>query len=322
MGDKPTEGKKPQVTRREHWLPRSSHLAEFAVDEKLQVYRFQDGQKVDFTKTSRHFETGIEGVGLENDLYESPRKPTNAVEKALAQIESDYGKVLDSKIKKQQPLTDLEHQQVAYYIAALEARTPAKREHLDEFLRRVDGMGRQIALAHNAPDAAGRFTSEVNEARQELFTDSIGISLEINNLEPLDFCFLIVDDMFKEMDFVTGDHPVSVVDFTSDNSFYGLHPLSKTAETVVPLTPRIALFGNRAGITGYRTVDANFIREINNRTLPASKQMLIAARPFSDREADAIVRRRPQSILLRELPMPNGRMDRMLEEIKAKEGRR
>lgn len=241
-----------QVTKAEHWLPRRSHLAHFTINGKLQVYRFTDGDKRTFVSTAKHFETGPEGVAFENDLYESPGKPTNAVENALAQIEAEYGVVLEDKIKKRIDISDEDHQKIAYYVAALEARTPSQRDHLGGFLDQLENMGRRISIAHDAPDAGERFAQQVDGVRQEFFSDAIAISLDVNNLEPLDYCFLIVDDLFKDMEFVTGDHPVSRVDFTGANSFYGVHPLGKTAETIVPLTPEIALFGNRAGITGYR----------------------------------------------------------------------
>jgi hypothetical protein len=314
---------KKQVTKREHWLPVTSHLAQFADDGVLQIYRFSETGKKDFTKTAKHLKSSPEGIGFENDLYESPDLPTNAMENYLAQVEANYGKVLEEKIKKQAELTEEDHATIAEYIGALQHRTPRWRDHLHEFLDRVDKMGKQVALAHGAPHGSDKMSKEIEEAKESIFSDSLAIAQDVGSWNALDFCFLVVDDeIFSKMEFITGDHPVSLIDFTMSNGPYGLHPLHETAENIVPLTPKIALLGNRAGITGYKKLDANFIREVNFRTLRSSQQMVISKHEVDDYECKAMIDRFPQSILLKFIRRPRGRMDRQLDKIKKDEKKR
>jgi len=95
---------------------------------------------------------------------------------------------------------------------------------------------------------------------------------------------------------------------------FGLNHWNKTAECVVPLTPKIALFGNRCGITGYKEIDYNFVREINNRTLRRADKIIISANPIPEYEEKAIVERAPQSLLLNFLRLPNGQIDKIIKK--------
>lgn len=135
---------------------------------------------------------------------------------------------------------------------------------------------------------------------------------------PLDFCFLTPSN-FVDTDFITSDHPVTLVDLSMDNSPFGLNQWSKTAECVVVLTPKIALFGNRCGITGYKEVDYNVVREINHRVLCRADKMLVTLNPIPEGEADAIVRRNPQSLLVKFIRLPQGRADKIIRLQKERE---
>jgi hypothetical protein len=145
------------------------------------------------------------------------------------------------------------------------------------------------------------------------FAESILVSLDVNKWQPLDFCFLRPSDTV-DLEFITSDHPVTVTDFIKGNSPFGLNHWHKTAECVVPLTPKIALFGNACGITGYKEIDYNFVREINNRTLRRADKMIISASPIPEYEEKAIVERAPQSLLLNFLRLPNGQIDKIIKK--------
>ena len=77
---------------------------------------------------------------------------------------------------------------------------------------------------------------------------------------------------------------------------------------------KIALFGNACGITGYKEIDYNFVREINNRTLRRADKMIISASPIPEYEEKAIVERAPQSLLLNFLRLPNGQIDKIIKK--------
>jgi hypothetical protein len=185
---------------------------------------------------------------------------------------------------------------------------------LDDFFQRLENIGRQVAIAHDHPEAGDRFAEEIDDAREVMFTEAMAISQDVKIWSHLDFCFLEIPDSFMaDEEFITSDHPVSLLDFAMSNRFYGLHPWGKTAESVVPLTPKIALFGNRAGITGYKDVDYNFLREVNFRTVSASNQMVISRTPIKDYEKKVIIDRFPQSLLVRYVELPDGRADAILK---------
>lgn len=306
---------KKQVTHKQHWLPVSSHLSQF-VDDKgvVQVYRYT-GKGNDMLKTAKHFSVSPNAIGYENDLYERPDLPTNTVEDNLAKIEIAYGKVLENKIKQHKQLTEKEHHVVAQYIGLLQFRTPRHRAHLDEFFDRLGAMGTQMALAHDNPAAGDRFVQQVEETRKLMFTESMAIGQDVNLWQQLDFCFLEIDESYmRDEEFITSDHPVSVFDFGSANNPYGLHQWHKTAESIVPLTPKIALFGNRIGMTGYKLVDYNIMREINFRTVSASNQMTISHLPLKEYEKGATLVRFPQSLIVHYADFPDGRADKHLKK--------
>ncbi|MFO0920056.1 MAG: DUF4238 domain-containing protein [Candidatus Saccharimonadales bacterium] len=299
-----------KMTRKEHWLPETSHIAQFSNKKGVvQVYRFTQKSKIDFIKTAKIFTPSPNGIGFEKDLYERPDLPQNTVEKNLAIIEGEFGKILEKKIKKHKPITQKERIIIAQYIELLQHRTPAQRSHITESLDELIKMVQQVAVANGHPEASDKMTTEIEEYKDLALTDTMEIAQEVNNWKYLDFCFLVIPDNITKTEFITGDHPVSLTDFTKSgmNNPYGAHPLNKTAENVVPLTPNIALFGNNVGITGYRDVYYNYIREVNMRTLSHSRQMVISREPISEHECKAMVERFPQSLILEYVELPESR---------------
>lgn len=302
-----------QPTKRQHWLPRSSYLQNFTVDGKVKTYWLGNNGRAKFIQTAEQKDIAPINVAVKNNLYETPVLPTNAIENVLSQIEGDYGKVLDNKIKKSKRLTRKDHEKVALYISTLESRTIKQQNHLRNFLNQLNETGRAISLGYNAPDAADRWSKKIEMMEEIFFAESILVSLDVNKWQPLDFCFLRPSDTV-DLEFITSDHPVTVTDFIKGNSPFGLNHWHKTAECVVPLTPKIALFGNACGITGYKEIDYNFVREINNRTLRRADKMIISASPIPEYEEKAIVERAPQSLLLNFLRLPNGQIDKIIKK--------
>jgi hypothetical protein len=309
---------KKQITKRQHWLPRTSYLQNFTVDGKVKTYWFGDKGRADFLHTAEQKDIAPVNIAVKNNLYETPILPTNMIEDGLAQIEGAYGEVLEKKIKQGKRLSEEDHAKVALYVSALENRTIMQQKHLNSFLDRLNETGRAISLGHNAPDAADHWTEQMKAMKEVFFAQAIAISLEVNKWQPLDFCFL-TPASYVNIEFITSDHPVTLTEFTKDNSPFGRNQWSKTAECVVPLTPKIALFGNRCGITGYKEIDYNFVREMNNRVLRRADKMVISASPIPEYEGKAILDRMPQSLLLNFIKLPNGRADKIIREQKARE---
>lgn len=318
MNSSKQDKKKKSSTRRQHWLPLAAHLQNFTVEGKVQVYQFTDGNKVEFAKTAKQFSTNPINVTVKNDLYEAPGLPINLIEDGLAQIENAFNTVLENKIKKHRPLSKLDHEKIAYFVSSLEFRSLAQNNHLQKTMDELEEKGRIMALANNSPQAAEKWSKDVSSARKVIFSQAIGVSLEVNKWQYLDYCFLRPQSLV-DIEFITSDHPVSLVDFTADNNFYGLNHWNKTAECIVPLTPNIVLFGNNCGIKGYKEIDYNLVREVNHRILSRADKMVISRNKISEEESRRIVQRTPQSILLSFITLPKGNIDRELEKLKNEE---
>lgn len=310
---------KEQVTRRQHWLPRTSYLQNFTVDGKVKTYWFGDKGRADFLHTADQKDIAPVNIAVKNNLYETPILPTNTLEDVLAVIEGAYGEVLENKINQGKRLSEEDHEKIALYVSALENRTIKQQAHLNSFLDQLNESGRSISLGHDAPDAADRWTEQMEAMKEVFFAQAMATALEVNKWQPLDFCFL-TPASYVDIEFITSDHPVTLTDFARDNSLFGLNHWNKTAECVVPLTPKIALFGNRCGITGYKEIDYNFVREINNRVLRRADKLVISASPIPEYEGKVIVDRMPQSLLLEYVKLPtNGRADKIIKAAKAEE---
>jgi|GEM_PF-761049 len=307
-----------QTTKRQHWLPRTSYLKQFTVEDKVKTYWFGDKGRADFLNTAEQKDIAPVNIAVKNNLYETPILPTNAIEDALAQIEGEYGGVLEKKIKQQKRISQEDHDKIALYISALENRTIMQQEHINSFLDELNETGRAISIGHNSPEAADKWTKKMEAMKEVFFAQWMAVSLDVNKWGPLDFCFL-TPASYVDIEFITSDHPVTLVDFAADNSPYGLNQWSKTAECVVPLTPTIALFGNRCGITGYKEIDYNFVREVNNRVLRRADKLVISASQIPDYEGKAMIQRTPQSLLINFAKLPNGRADKIIKEQKARE---
>lgn len=301
--------KKKQVTRRQHWLPKASYLNNFAEDGKVLTYWLKDKDKTNFMITAEKKRIAPINLGVKKDLYETPNTPDNLTEDALATIEAEYGKVLKNKILKRKPLDEEELNTVAYYASTLESRTPSSFAGFESGLDELEDKLRKMSIIYTGSEDAAREQIEgVRQAKAELPATVVATAADVNKWNLLDLCFLIIPDNVTSR-FITSDHPVTMYDFTCSNGPYGIPIGSKTAEFVVPLSPTIALFGNSCGITDYREVDYNFVSEINQRVLTRSEKILISKNELGAREGKSILLHRPQSLLLKFLDLPDGRMD-------------
>lgn len=302
--------------KQQHYLPNKAYLAHFTdADDKLHSYRFQ-GSRERFFETARYFPGNSSKLAKEGYIYESPDLPHNALENTLQAIEDGYAKVLQEKILPQKPLTPADEAMVALFVDTLHGRVPAQRTNLNGFLDRVEQMGRQISLVHNAPEAADRFTAEVDEARQSVFADSIAIRMDVNPFKFCDVCVLTIDPIFDESFFIVGDNPVSVLDFANANTFYGISHTSKTVEIVAPITTGMALFLNNAGIDGYRQIDGFYVDEINRRSFLSAQDFVLANQQLGEKFYKRITHHYPQSLVLKFIHKPRGKFDKAYDKLK------
>lgn len=88
-----------------------------------------------------------DNIFRETDLYtiELPGGRRNLVlEHGLAQLESEFVSIRDTKLRSLEPLEPAEHALLCAFVAAMHARTPAQRDHLAEQWGKVLAMADQM----------------------------------------------------------------------------------------------------------------------------------------------------------------------------------
>jgi len=285
-----------------HYIPRKSYLEYFTDKSRKKpiLWAFMDKQA---------FIKDIDGCKpktitplnfcKEHHMYEAPGLPINALEKLLASIEQNYKRALEDKILKRQKLSEKDRQAVTDFISTLEMRTPAARDNIHNFLDKALKQVKSLEQQYMKGKKSNLHRQLVQLKEQNLaFTRSILTSWLVNRWGFSDFVFLFVQFEGEDQFFVTSDFPVCLVDFTLMNSFYGVPPSSPTLELTIPLTPKVALLGNNIGVNGYRDIDFNFVREINNRTIMRSNNYVISPQKLDSKFLDRCLNRFRQSFLL------------------------
>jgi len=287
-------------TKQEHYVPNKSYLDYFVdkSDNLLWTYHDRSNFLIDISKADER-KINPTNFCKEAYFYEAPIYPVNAIEKALSTIERKYKHILENKILKKEKLTPEDKEVIAYFISSLEARTTAGKDNVNSFINSISdhfsALERQYSQGERTPNHKALLKlKEENTA----FAQSVAISMQVNRWRLSDFLFMNIvydgDDQF----FISSDNPVSLCDFTLMNGFYGIPPLSITAEVTIPLTPNIALFINNNGFNGYEDISPNFVREINNRTLLLANNYLISSKQLNRRFIQSCTRRFRQSFIL------------------------
>jgi hypothetical protein len=308
-----SSGKKPSKVKQSHYLPRQAYLSQFSTEDKIWVYNLADG-KDGFIK-NEPFQTKPKKFGRENYLYEAPGLPENLLEQVLQPIESSYQHLFEKKIAQRKKLTRAELEVVSLFIATLEQRVPAQREHWHNQLEELKARGMDVARANNSEEAAQRFAEQIDQAKLGAFAQGLIAAMQVNRWRFADYCFLYIErEDNEDQFFITSDHPTSLIDYTFMNGVYGIPPTGRTLEFTVPLSRNLALFINNVGISGYKPVRHNFVREINNRTVNRSDRYLVAPQKLSDRFCRGVYQRYPQSLILEYAKLPQGNVDKELKK--------
>lgn len=293
---------KKQRTKGEHYLPQKSYLDYFTDNSSKKsfcwVYEdiktlIQDADKVEFKKITPF------NFCKEIHMYETPTLPVNTIENTLATIEQSYNTVYQNKIIKGIALDVKDKSELSYFISSLEARTPAVRANwlgtLDQILEKTIALEQQHM---NGKQSTQHKEILALKEKNIAFTDLIITSLEVDRWQFSDFLFVTPSIEGEDQFFLTSDHPVVLYDFTLANGPYGIPPLSSTIEIVVPLSPKITLIGNNAGVSGYLRISPNFVREVNNRIITGAYKYVISPKKLGKKYVDSYIQRQRQSFLL------------------------
>jgi hypothetical protein len=301
-------------TEKQHYIPNRSYL-DYFIDNSLDppalwVY-FNKKEVLEDASTANYKNIAPINLCKESYLYETPRLPVNAIENALAEIEGNYKKVLDNKIIPNKKLSAEDKLAISYFLSTLEVRTPLNKENSDEF---INDMREQVVHLEEAMGNSqkSQLHQELDDAERQniMFTQTLAVAFDVNRFGSVDMLFLSPQFDGDDSFFITSDFPVTMVDFTMMNSFYPPTPMDTTVEVIIPLTPKIALFVNNIGLNGYKQIDYNFVREINNRVLRRSNKFIISPKKLDKDFSFYTVNRAPQSFVLLFLSEELGRKRR------------
>ena len=222
----------------------------------------------------------------ETDLYtiEVPGGGRDLVlEHGLAQLESEFVSIRDTKLKRLEPLDLAEHVLLCGFIAAAHVRTPTQRDHLTEqwgnVLAVADRMmewaktatpeQKRRAASLAAPKGDRSFTYDEVKALAEkpLQTAMIpSIKAEARLLTRLD-CAVFTSD--EELGFITSDNPCVWFDAEACKRppFYQVLGLMyESIEITLPVSPRQIILLNSRGVSGYLPAFERLVDELNRRT--------------------------------------------------------
>jgi len=294
---------KKQITKDQHWIPRF-YLSQFVdkaiVKGRPEFWVYETARALKEEKYEPTRQTP-KSFANKNFFYETPVLPTNTIEDILQKIEDKFAKVLESKMLKGLELTEKDKYWVSLFIGTFETRTIASKENIDSFNKRL----LEQAISLEKQYANGRVSDThkklVNSIDGNIaFAQQIAVAMEMNRWSIIsDFQFLTIKED-SDYHFLTGNNPVCLYDMTEMNGFYGIAPLSPTVEVTVPLTPKITLFINNTGKSGYLDLsyNLNYVEEVNNRTLHYNSEFLISSKKVDHYFFERTLKHHRQSLIL------------------------
>ncbi len=289
-------------TKQQHYIPNKCYLDYFADKsfKKPSLWVYMDKKKfIDNSEILNPIPISPDNFCKQHLFYETSKLPVNTIENFLNNLEGHYKQVVDKKIMHKKKLNKNDKQKVAYFLSTLEVRTPLNKKSLNDFVSQLRERASHLEEIHNKGEKS-EFSKQLDEleSSNQMFINLILAAVQVNRFGFNDMLFLSPSFDDEESFFITSDFPVTMYDFTSMNSFYGITPMDTTVEVVIPLTPKIALFANNIGLNGYRNIDVNFVNEVNNRTIRRSNKYIISPKKLSPEFIMRTVKRDPQSFVL------------------------
>lgn len=231
---------------------------------------------------------GPENIFHERDMYTIQTKDGRrnlTLEHGLQELEAQFSRIRKKKLEQDRPLDQTEHFMLCAFIAALNFRTPAMREHhREQWERPLRKMEQMMEWAETATDEEKRQAAvflpssmsdeglsyeEVKALHKNPTQSMIGTVVEMVTpmLAMLDMAVFRSSD--ENLPFITSDHPC----VWYDSAAYRWPPLyrsaelgSKTIEVTLPISPRQIICLNRMRVAGYRDASTAVVDEFNRRT--------------------------------------------------------
>ncbi len=287
------------MKKRHHTVPKS-YLEEFTD---------KDGFVWVLDRENRIFNTNPINILVQKKFYTVTLKngeKSLVVEDALADIEGEYIKIFNEKIKQKQILGEEERAKMAIFIAALLFRTGPVRKHLQSEYGKIQSWASKweaelrsnsgLRDALSASPASGETISleELDETLKN-FDEFHSLSV-LENLPST--AQLIFDMKWCVMEaqgdgFLTCDDPVSLLRPESILK-YGINTIGSTpgliyddTELTLPLSKGYALLaGWKLERDSYLPCNEDLVKQINQRTMMRASEVIIGA---SKSELDVII---------------------------------
>lgn len=222
----------------------------------------------------------------ETDLYtiELPGGGRNLVlEYGLAQLESEFVSIRDTKLRSLEPLEAAAHALLCAFVAAMHARTPARRDHFAQQWGKVLEMADQTmkwtktatpdqkraATSRLTPDPERSLTYDEVKALAEKPLQTAMISFIEEGaplLAGLDFAVFTSNTGLR---FITSDNPCVWFDaeaYKRPPAYQGLALMYESIEITLPVSPRQIVLLNRRGVSGNFPASEEIVDELNRRT--------------------------------------------------------
>lgn len=244
-----------------------------------------------------------ENIFYERDMYtiaEADGRRNLVLERGLAGLETQFSTIRDTKLKHRRTLEPADHLILCTFVAAMDARTKARREHT------AKDWGKVVDLMDKMHEEAKTFTPEQREqARRrgeidEIITEGAPTLSEeesrkvasqpmqemlapiITSLTPLLFMMdVVIVETCSSPGFITSDRPC----VWFDPEAHKRPPLYQTpalmfesTEIGLPISPQQMLIFKRKfeALRGYAHIKDNIVDELNRRTRFHAHESFIA----------------------------------------------
>lgn len=209
----------------------------------------------------------------ETDFY--TLKGDYMIEETLAQIESEYSVIFESKIKKKIPLTPYGHKVFCVFVAAMLQRTLKQKENIEHFIDQIVDHAKQMEIAHGVPhETSLEWEKEKEDAHKLSVTQMIPEITKI--LLQMNVAFLCTKN--KHVSFITSDSPAFLFNSKLQfQRFMGPGLGQKHVEVRLPLSPEISVcFSWINNLRGYIKFNEDMVHDWNRMVYGHSHQYFIA----------------------------------------------
>jgi hypothetical protein len=219
-------------------------------------------------------------IFTEADFYTFTGKDSGknyALEKTLAQIESDYSIVYEQSIRNKIPLDQKEHATICAFVAAMLQRTMKQKENIEDYFERLRLMVEDLERAHGAaPDLSLKLAQQKENAHKITILQSLPFLTD--TLGKMNLAFLCAG---THSSFISSDAPCIL--FNPELQWHRVYAPAlgqKHVEVYMPLSPEISvMFSWANNVRGYLGIGQDRVHELNRIVFADSYEYFIANSP-------------------------------------------